>query len=246
MYFTWILMILCVEISHGQRIPEQSSQDQQMHLYCTNRDQNSVTNDRRIIRGKAGPPGVVNYKIVNESIQEYINDQIHPVVEKCNEDMAELKLEIQQIREQMKEMISKSRGIEANSAETWYKARNNYRYKLFLENVSYDVAQGNCMRNGGRLASAGIRDENVRREILPLVKIGGSNTWIGLNDIQEENTFIWEDGVTATAGSILWGDHQPNSHGGNQDCVEMRGSLDWELNDEGCHIKLKYLCEIEP
>nr|XP_039249900.1 uncharacterized protein LOC120327632 [Styela clava] len=106
MYFTWILMILCFGISLGQRIPEQSSQDQEMHLYCTNRGQHSVRTGHEIKQGKAGPvgpPGVVNYKIVNETIKEHFNDisvqiqakltQIGPVVEKCSEDVEDLKAE---------------------------------------------------------------------------------------------------------------------------------------------------------
>nr|XP_039249896.1 C-type lectin lectoxin-Thr1-like [Styela clava] len=229
-----------------------------MHLYCTNRDQHSVRTGYRIKQGKAGPagpPGVVNYKIVNETIKEHFNDisgqiqakmtQIGPIVEKSSEDIEDLKAVMQQIREQ----LGRLRTLNIHQIvdiSTWYKARNNYYYKLFDDQATYAEAKANCTILGGQLASAGIRDEDIRREILPLVKSGEFQTWIGLNDIQEENTFIWEDGVTATAGSIPWHDGQPNSLGGNQDCVEMQPSFGWELNDQNCTIKRKYLCEIEP
>nr|XP_039249889.1 low affinity immunoglobulin epsilon Fc receptor-like [Styela clava] len=289
-------MILCVGISHAQRIPEQSSQE--MYRCCTNRDQYFVRS------GPRGPPGRVNYKIVNETIKEHFSDisgqiqakltqigpivekssediedlkaasghtrtklneidtdieglksdisgqiqakltQIAPVVEKSSKDIEDLKAVMQQIREQLKNFILTSRGIEAPS--TWYQAQNNYYYKLFDNNATYAEAKANCKILGGQLASAGIRDENVRREIVPLLKSGGNDTWIGLNDIQEENTFIWEDGVTATAGSTPWYDDQPNSYDGDQDCVEIRPKWNWTLNDEGCTDKRKYLCEIEP
>nr|XP_039259019.1 C-type lectin lectoxin-Thr1-like [Styela clava] len=151
---------------------------------------------------------------------------------------------MQQIREQLESLTTKVARIEQIS--TWYQARNYYYYKLFHNNATYAEAKTNCKRLGGQLASEGYRDADVRREILPLVKSGGSSTWIGLNDIQEENTFIWEDGVTATAGSIPWHEDQPNSYDGNQDCVEMGPNWDWELNDEDCSVKFKYLCEIGP
>ncbi|XP_039250773.2 uncharacterized protein LOC120328374 isoform X1 [Styela clava] len=249
-----------------------------MHLYCTNRDQHSVQISPRIKQGKAGPngpPGVVNYRVVNETIKEHFNDisgqiqekltQIGPVVEKSNADIENLKAVsghtqaklnkietavegltsvMQQIQEQLGSLTTKVERIEQIS--TWYQAQNNDYYKLFHGKTTYAKAKVNCKRLGGQLASAGIRDEDVHREILHLVKSGESSTWIGLNDIQEENTFIWEDGVTATAGSIPWHDDQPDSYGGNQDCVEMRTSFDWELNDQGCTNKFKYLCEIEP
>ncbi|XP_077974068.1 lectin-like isoform X2 [Styela clava] len=213
MYFTWILVILCVGISHGQRNPEQSLQGQQTY---------------RIRKGKDGPiepSGVVNFKIVKETIKEHFNV-------------------MQQIREQLGSLTTKMARIEQIS--TWYKAQNNYYYKLFYNEVIYAEAKENCKRLGGQLASAGIRDKNVRREILPLVKSGRYNTWIGLNDIREENTFIWEDGVTATAGSTPWRGGQPNNWSGNQDCVDMSASFDWKLNDEDCAQTFKYLCEIEP
>ncbi|XP_077974067.1 collectin-10-like isoform X1 [Styela clava] len=242
MYFTWILVILCVGISHGQRNPEQSLQGQQTY---------------RIRKGKDGPiepSGVVNFKIVKETIKEHFNDisgqiqakltQIGPVVEKSSEDIEDLKSVMQQIREQLGSLTTKMARIEQIS--TWYKAQNNYYYKLFYNEVIYAEAKENCKRLGGQLASAGIRDKNVRREILPLVKSGRYNTWIGLNDIREENTFIWEDGVTATAGSTPWRGGQPNNWSGNQDCVDMSASFDWKLNDEDCAQTFKYLCEIEP
>nr|XP_039251244.1 collectin-10-like isoform X1 [Styela clava] len=330
MYFTWILMMLCVGISHGQRIPEQSSQDQEMHLYCTNRDQHSVRTGHRIKQGKAGPagpPGVVNYKIVNETIKEHFNyisgqiqvkltqigrvveqssediedlkaasghtqtklngietdikglksdisgqiqaklTEIGPIVEKSSEDIEDLKAAsgrtqtklngietavegltsvIQQIREQLGNLTRTLalHGIEDIS--TWYQARNNYYYKIFYDRSTYAEAKANCKRYGGQLASAGYRDEDVRREILPLVKSERYDTWIGLNDIQEENTFTWEDGIRATAGSTPWHGGQPNNWNGDQDCVEMVESFDWELNDEDCTYANKYLCEIEP
>ncbi|XP_077970923.1 uncharacterized protein LOC120328774 isoform X1 [Styela clava] len=124
MYFTRILMILCVGISHGQRIPEQSSQNQEMHLYCTNRDQHSVRRGHRIKQGKAGPvgpPGVVNYKIVNGTIKEHFNDisgqiqarltRIGPVVEKSSEDIQDLKAASGQTLSNLKEIETAVEGL---------------------------------------------------------------------------------------------------------------------------------------
>nr|XP_039255179.1 collectin-10-like [Styela clava] len=248
-----------------------------MHLYCTNSDQHSVLTDQTVFRGKAGPrgpPGEVEYHIINETIKDYLTDisgeiqakltQIGPIVEKSSEDIEDLKAasghtqtkltEIEtdigglksvmaQMQEHLETLIWASRGI--TNIRTWYRAGNNNYYKLFSDLVTYAVAKANCKRLGGQLASAGYRDEDIRREILPLVKSGRSHAWIGLNDIRQENTFIWEDGVTANVSSVPWHDGEPNNHGGNEDCVDIASGFDWELNDNTCSVKNKYLCELE-
>nr|XP_039274127.1 C-type lectin lectoxin-Thr1-like [Styela clava] len=148
---------------------------------------------------------------------------------------------MQQIQGQLRNPTSVSPEI-ANFS-TWYRARNNYFYKVFEVKATYVEAKANCKKYGGQLASTGYRDDNVRREILPLVRTGG-HTWIGLNDIQHENTFVWEDGVTAKADSIPWHEGEPNDANGNEDCVDIASGFDWNLNDQYCGAKLQYLCEI--
>nr|XP_039249897.1 C-type mannose receptor 2-like [Styela clava] len=195
MYFTWILMILCVEILHGHRIPEEGSQGQQKHP---------------------------RNKIVSETFKKHSK--------------------VMQQEPEHLEMFSTEADIEGIT--DWFQARNYYYYKLFDENATQAEAKATCKLHGGLLASAGIRDESVRRELVfNLLRTGNSDTWIGLNDIGEENKFIWEDGMP-TRG-ILWYYRQPDNDG-DQDCVEMGPGYNWRLNDEDCNEKNKYLCEIEP
>nr|XP_039258429.1 collectin-11-like [Styela clava] len=151
---------------------------------------------------------------------------------------------MQQMREQLRSLTKTLAFYEFKDISTWYRARNNHYYQLFQVRATYAKAKANCERYGGQLASAGYRDNNVRREILPLVRAGRSHAWIGLNDIRNENTFVWEDGVTATAGSIPWHEGEPNNAFGNEDCVDIASGFDWNLNDQSCGKKQNYLCEI--
>ena len=63
--------------------------------------------------------------------------------------------------------------------------------------------------------------------------------WIGLNDIDNENTFVWADGSSSTYRK--WNSGEPNDSGGNEDCVHIFGTEYW--NDIPCtHTLGCYFC----
>nr|XP_039251934.1 lectin-like [Styela clava] len=126
---------------------------------------------------------------------------------------------------------------------TWYVATNNFSYKLFHDKVSYETAQYECQKRGANLAAAGIRDPAVRSELMPLIKEAAFDTWIGLDDIQQEGKFVWKDGVTSTREKTYWFVNQPDNQGGIEDCAHFRPHYDWMLNDEPCSKHLKFFCE---
>ncbi|RUS70237.1 hypothetical protein EGW08_021997 [Elysia chlorotica] len=78
------------------------------------------------------------------------------------------------------------------------------------------------------------------------------NTFIGLNDIEVEGTFVWENGepLSAEQNQYIWQPYQPNNYGEGEDCVEanhepypdlIRPTI--ALNDDVCWAVNRYICE---
>lgn len=66
--------------------------------------------------------------------------------------------------------------------------------------------------------------------------------WLGLNDREQERTFVWVDGSAPTFTG--WNNNQP-SHGNDQDCAELHGRDDWAgtWNDERCGNDQDFVCQ---
>ena len=108
---------------------------------------------------------------------------------------------------------------------------------------NFTAAEDNCRVQGGHLASiASDNENNIVRNL--------SNTqiWIGLNDIDEETTFVWTD--SSSYNYTMWDRYkfgmEPNNVGngikGPANCVRMMPSGKWR--DTHCSDKLAYVCEI--
>ena len=66
--------------------------------------------------------------------------------------------------------------------------------------------------------------------------------------------WTWDDGTdiatsygfnadgSATEGAGPWSSGEPNESGGDEDCVEIRGSIDGKYNDVRCSIARYPLC----
>ncbi|PKU28705.1 macrophage mannose receptor 1-like [Limosa lapponica baueri] len=71
-----------------------------------------------------------------------------------------------------------------------------YCYKIFgskeEERLAWHSARSSCIELGGNLAS--IHDEQVQAFLTFYLKDVANETWIGLNDINHEHTYIWTDG----------------------------------------------------
>ena len=71
---------------------------------------------------------------------------------------------------------------------------------------------------------------------------GANEVWIGLNDKQTQETYVWSDG-TAFDTSVFnkWDNNQPSNTNGQQDCVAMRTDGKWD--DLKCNKDYKFVCE---
>jgi len=65
--------------------------------------------------------------------------------------------------------------------------------------------------------------------------------WIGFNDRETEDEWVWVSGEPVTY--TFWGDGEPNDTAGGQDCAVVGRSTPWD--DGGCHGTFAYICEYE-
>lgn len=74
-----------------------------------------------------------------------------------------------------------------------------------------------------------------------------SQYWVGLDDINEENEWVWVDGGQTNNATVTWFPGEPNQYGGNEDCANIKGKMDNRLllNDAPCTTYYPYICEIE-
>ena len=88
------------------------------------------------------------------------------------------------------------------------------------EPQTWSAAESVCEAFGSHLASIGSQVENDAVAAL-LRSASVSAAWIGLTDVEEEDTFVWSDGAPLAFSS--WGVGQPNdlSHGDN--CASYSG-----------------------
>ena len=70
-----------------------------------------------------------------------------------------------------------------------------------------------------------------------------SSTWVGLNDIHEENKFVWAKDSFKGVGFKKWCPNQPDNYHDKEDCVELSAKSHC-LNDVNCSISKPFICEI--
>ena len=119
------------------------------------------------------------------------------------------------------------------AVNTW----GNSVYKTY-EEMNYHDAKDQCEVDGAYLATPRSNEENAFIASL----IPNANIWIGLNDIDEEGTFVSVDGEDVTYKK--WSNGEPNDSG-NEDGVEIIG--DRELsngywNDKSTKIQNQFVC----
>ena len=76
--------------------------------------------------------------------------------------------------------------------------------QYFPEELSWEDASTSCQSHGWELASIHSQDEND--EVYSL--INNRAAWIGLNDIDSENNWIWTDGSNVDYKN--WDNEQPD------------------------------------
>ncbi|XP_035678932.1 uncharacterized protein LOC118417473 [Branchiostoma floridae] len=122
---------------------------------------------------------------------------------------------------------------------TGYSLHGSFCYKAFDELKTNNGARQVCSEDSGRLA---IIKDNITNTFLARL-ISQDNYYIGLNDLNVEGQFRWEDGTVYNNDTDFsnWSPGEPDNSG-NQDCVKLSGDGLW--GDKDCTIKRKFICQI--
>jgi len=120
--------------------------------------------------------------------------------------------------------------IAATIAGPLYNPANGHIYHL-LAYSTWMAAESEAMTLGGHLTTINDAAENqwVYDTFIPLARAhdpglqGSVQLWIGLTDAALEGTFTWASGEPVLFTN--WDVYQPNSRGGIQDYVHMRGPV---------------------
>uniref|UniRef100_A0A8C3EI57 Uncharacterized protein n=1 Tax=Corvus moneduloides TaxID=1196302 RepID=A0A8C3EI57_CORMO len=117
---------------------------------------------------------------------------------------------------------------------------NNKCFKVFASNVTRNLtwhsARDVCFKLGGNLAS--IPNEEVQAFLFYHLKYATTNVWIGMNDINQESTFLWTDGSTVSYTNWVHGAPEKK-----QNCVFIMKS-DGKWRDDSCDNKRGYVCQM--
>ncbi|CAK8694377.1 unnamed protein product [Clavelina lepadiformis] len=120
--------------------------------------------------------------------------------------------------------------------EGWVNMPNGYQYKV-IPRHTWQQSNESCTRQGGHLATVGIRDGEIRHQLKNRFH---QTAWIGVTDLDEEGRWMFIDGVAVTKENVGWGRGEPNDSGNNEDCATLSSS---HTNDLRCSYKNEGLCE---
>ena len=109
-------------------------------------------------------------------------------------------------------------------------------YSYFTHSaINWADSRLQCVSQGYDLATIASSEDNT---LLSNLKTSGLWCWIGLNDLNTEQTFVWADGSSNSYRN--WDPGQPDNAGSNQDCTLMWTLGYWDDNScsvtKGCYF----------
>ncbi|CAH1265253.1 COLEC11 [Branchiostoma lanceolatum] len=111
--------------------------------------------------------------------------------------------------------------------------------------VAHEDARDHCANHDSSVA---VPKDQATNDFLVRLRNSadsGLSVWIGLNDIEEEGTFVWEDGEDLGSFSD-WSPGEPNNGpaSGPADCVRIKGGTGTNLwGDYPCTTQYGVICE---
>ena len=110
--------------------------------------------------------------------------------------------------------------------------------------TTYNQATSQCASMGGYLAS--VKTAEKLALITDLAK--GDKIWVGLDDIEEEGRYVWQEDASILTQAIIdsvFFRGQPSNYRGAEHCIQLMDEK-LKLNDVRCSSKSDAVCEISP
>lgn len=150
-----------------------------------------------------------------------------------------------------KYVCEKQDGVSLNPTHgqptVWFASpQSDTEVKIFSDLKSWSDARQACQAEGGDLVK--ILQSNMNKFLADIIRVrGGGRHWIGLNDLAQENRFVWLD-EDKQANYTNWAAGQPNNYrinktteSGGQHCVEI-GTFAPRWQDDMCSRLSKFIC----
>ncbi|MGH0140650.1 UNVERIFIED_CONTAM: hypothetical protein FKN15_023262 [Acipenser sinensis] len=120
----------------------------------------------------------------------------------------------------------------------WYEF-GDFCYKPFNDKQTWFSARQKCRKIGAELVS--ILSQSEQSWIESYLYMATSDMWIGMNDLEMQNYFIWSDGQLVRF--TYWDSGRPTNHNTyNKNCVEMLYK-NGRWNDVSCSELNTYICK---
>ncbi|XP_063042200.1 ladderlectin-like [Engraulis encrasicolus] len=127
---------------------------------------------------------------------------------------------------------SVSASLTSSTCQTGWEQYGERCYKFISTLTTWAEAERFCLLLGGNLASVhSVEEYHFIQGLIVMQAHGGTVTWLGGSDAQQEGIWFWSDGSRFTF--FHWGPGEPNNLN-NEDCLHMNygGGLLW--NDIPC------------
>ena len=113
-------------------------------------------------------------------------------------------------------------------------------FTFFEVPAPYKDARAKCQSLGGDLASIHSEAENAEAYAVAV----GSHSWIGLQDMDKEGSFVWSDGSELNYTAWFTGEPNEYASNSNQDCTAFLtvGGGGGKWYDLSCTENLPFLC----
>ncbi|XP_021344838.1 perlucin-like protein, partial [Mizuhopecten yessoensis] len=127
--------------------------------------------------------------------------------------------------------------------ETGWEGFCGHCYLFSSDKQSWYNAAFTCAEKGGTLVAINTISELnwVKNHTRTLCR---GDFWMGGNDIRNERRWVWNPYNTLVNRDCTdWHPGQPDNYHGNQDCMLLWASKEFQWDDQSCTNAKNYICE---